>query len=75
MHVATKAHLAALSNDDAMHLYPKANTAAHAINDILENWGNASREQCEQRADRLRALADLVDGHVTARGNENTYSY
>jgi len=72
--VATKKQMARLALDD-YQIAIAANTAAEAINDILDNWGDMSANRCAESADRLRALADMVDGRETAGGNQNTYSY
>mgnify|MGYP001027450163 CR=1 FL=1 len=74
MNIVTKAQLARLPHSD-FDLWIKATNAGHAINDTLNDWGNMTTAQRSERADRLRALADLIDGRTTAGGNENTYSY
>ena len=74
MHVATNKQLQNLSNND-IKLWSKANNAAQAINDILDNLNELSDTQKTQVADRLRALADIVDGRETSNGNENTFTY
>lgn len=73
MHVATTKQLRNLPNDE-FDIWVKSLNAAHTINDVLDGWGNLSDAQCKQHADRLRALADRIDGRKTAGGNENTYS-
>ncbi len=74
MHVATNKQLQNLSNND-IKLWSKANNAAQAINDILDDLNELSDTQKTQVADRLRALADIVDGRETSNGNENTFTY
>ena len=74
MHVATNKQLQNLSNND-IKLWSKANNAAQAINDILDGLNELSDTQKTQVADRLRALADTVDGRETSNGNENTFTY
>ena len=74
MHVATKTQLKDLPREDVLTIWPPAVNAANTLNDILDDWGNMSSEQAAERADRLRVLADLLDGRETAGGNQNTYS-
>jgi len=64
-----------IEKNDSVDLLIKARTAADAINDILDNWGNLSEKKKRSLADRLRALADRVDGLETATGEQNTYYY
>jgi hypothetical protein len=75
MQVATKKQIAKHAASDNFHIIPKSICAAESINVVLDNWGNMSADQCSQNADRLRALADFIDGRKTSGGNENRYSY
>ena len=74
MHVATLTQLSNLKTDD-LTVWSKANNAALAINDILDNYSELTDTQKTQVADRLRALADTIDGRETSNGNENTWTY
>lgn len=78
MHVATQAQLTRImrsEQDGDIDLAIKANIAAQTINDILDQWGSMSTENARACADRLRALADRIDGLQTATGQQNTYYY
>jgi hypothetical protein len=74
MHVATNKQLQNLSNND-LTIWTKSYNAALAINNILDDFNELSDTQKTQVADRLRALADTVDGRETSNGNENTWTY
>ena len=74
MQVATQKQLNNLKTDD-VKVWTKAYNAALAINDILDDFNELSDIQKTQVADRLRALADTVDGRETSNGNENTFTY
>ena len=76
MHVATKSQIARIirnEQDGDLELAIKAQVAAQTINDILDNWGGMSTQNSRACADRLRSLADLIDGLETATGEQNTY--
>ena len=78
MHVVTKAQttrIVEVERENADTVLIKAMSAAQAINDILDNWGSMSEKNGRACADRLRALADRVDGLQTATGEQNTYYY
>lgn len=60
MHVATKDQIQRLSDIGDERMITPCVMAAHAINDIMNNWGNASSNDCERMAAALRRLADLV---------------
>jgi len=74
MQVATQKQLSNLKTDD-LTVWSKANNAALAINDILDNYSELTDTQKTQVADRLRALADTIDGRETSNGNENTWTF
>ena len=74
MQVATQKQLNNLKTDD-LTVWSKANNAALAINDFLDNYSELTDTQKTQVADRLRALADTIDGRETSNGNENTWTY
>jgi|14_taG_2_1085336.scaffolds.fasta_scaffold58830_3 hypothetical protein len=74
MQVATQKQLNNLKTDD-ITVWSKAYNAAIAINDILDNFDELTDDQKMQVADRLRALADKVDGRETSNGHENTWTY
>ena len=61
MQVATQKQLSNLKTDD-ITVWSKAYNAALAINDILDNYSELTDTQKTQVADRLRALADTIDG-------------
>ena len=76
MHVATQSQVARIIRNEQegdLKLAIKAQVAAQTINDILDNWGGMSTKNARACADRLRSLADYIDGLNTATGEENTY--
>ena len=78
MHVATQSQIARIMRNEQegdLELSINAQVAAQTINDILDNWGSMNTKNSRACADRLRSLADLVDGLETATGQENTYYY
>ena len=59
---------------DQRMVTPIAN-AYYTLGDIVELWGDMSTERSREMADRLRYVADLVDGRETSTGERNTHSY
>jgi len=74
MQVATQKQLNNLNTND-ITVWSKAYNAAIAINNILDDFDELTDTQKTQVADRLRALADKVDGRETSNGNENTWTF
>ena len=74
MQVATQKQLNNLETND-LTIWTKSYNAALAINNILDDFNELSDTQKTQVADRLRALADTVDGRETSNGNENTWTF
>ena len=74
MQVATQKQLNNLNTND-ITVWSKAYNAAIAINNILDDYSELTDTQKTQVADRLRALADTIDGRETSNGNENTWTY
>jgi hypothetical protein len=76
MQIATNKQVGRLTKVGAgIPLVATSMRAAEALRTVFEEWGNMSSVRCEEEADRLRALADMLDGRKTAGGKENTYSY
>lgn len=69
MHVLTQAQRSALSGE-ATDLIIRADAAAEAINNILDQWGGMSTRSAAVAARDLRALADLIDGSDTASATD-----
>ena len=74
MQVATQKQLNNLEIND-LTIWTKSYNAALAINNILDDFNELSDTQKTQVADRLRALADTVDGRETSGGNENNWTF
>jgi len=66
MNVATRKQMQRLNDSGDGFLVLPCLNAADAINDIMNVWGNQSSATGEAIADRLRQLADLIDGQDTA---------
>ena len=65
MNVATQKQMQRLNDSgDGFLILPCLN-AADAINDIMNVWGNQSSATGNEIADRLRQLADIIDGQDT----------
>ena len=65
MNVATRKQMQRLNDSgDGFLILPCLN-AADAINDIMNVWGNQSSATGNEIADRLRQLADIIDGQDT----------
>tara|TARA_R100000951_G_C2553726_1_gene153295 strand:+ start:31 stop:264 length:234 start_codon:yes stop_codon:yes gene_type:complete len=65
MNVATQKQMKRLNDSgDGFLILPCLN-AADAINDIMNVWGNQSSATGNEIADRLRQLADIIDGQDT----------
>ena len=75
MHVLTNKQITKMVQAGQESLYVSAHLACNTINDIADTFERMTQEQKEQAADRLRRLADDVDGRQTSNGKGNTYSY
>jgi hypothetical protein len=65
MNVATAKQMKRLNDSgDGFLILPCLN-AADAINDIMNVWGSQSSATGNEIADRLRQLADIIDGQDT----------
>lgn len=59
---------------DERMVSPIAN-AYDTLGDIVEFWGSMSTARSREMADRLRYLADLVDGRETSTGERTNYTF
>ena len=75
MHVLTNKQITKMVQAGQSQLYTSAHWACDTINDIANAFEHMTQEQREQAADRLRMLADDVDGRQTSNGNGKTFSF
>lgn len=75
MNVATQKQMQRLNDSgDGFLILPCLN-AADAINDIMNVWGNQSSATGNEIADRLRQLADIIDGQDTQSHQHTRFTH
>ena len=75
MHVLTNKQITKMVQAGQENLYVSAHFACNTINDIANSFERMTQEQREQAADRLRQLADDIDGRQTSNGKGSTFSF
>jgi len=62
MHVATKSQIGRLVKNGDENMAIKGMLAAHAVNDILEGWGEMPQWKLDNAVGQLRSLLEFIEG-------------